>query len=120
MLWAQSVFDTATLLLDGDGVCHANAAAQALAARAFPTRAAPPADALLELLPDDVWTQALRDGRWRGSAFAADGALVVDVAAYAGAHDGRASASRFWETARTATKHRSGTGGAPLSGWAGA
>jgi signal transduction histidine kinase len=88
MLWAQSVFDTATLLLDGDGACHANAAAQALAARAFPTRTAPPAESLLELLPDDVWNQALREGRWRGSALAADGALVVDVAAYAGTHDG--------------------------------
>jgi len=88
MLWALSVFDTATLLLDGNGAFHANDAARALAGRAFPARADAPAEALLDLLPDDAWTHARRDGRWRGSALAADGTLVVDIAAYAGDHEG--------------------------------
>jgi len=87
ILWASSVFDTATLLLDGDGACHANAAAHALAARAFPDRTEPAPDALLELLPDGIWNDALRDSRWRGSVLAADGALVIDVVAYAGAQE---------------------------------
>ena len=86
-LWALSMVDDAALLLDGAHV-HANGAARALAARAFPARPDATPDALLALLPDDAWAIALRDGRWRGSALADDGALVVDIAAYAGVQDG--------------------------------
>ena len=88
ILWALSVVEDAALLLDG-AHAHGNEAARALAARAFPERNAPAPDALLELLPEDAWTNARRDGRWRGSALAADGALVLDIAAYAGTHEGR-------------------------------
>ncbi|HSR64127.1 MAG TPA: ATP-binding protein [Xanthomonadaceae bacterium] len=89
ILWALSVVDNAALLLDGgDRVTHANAAARALAARAFPARVDPAPEALLGLLPVGAWEQARRDGRWRGSVVAAGGALAIEFAAYAGAHDG--------------------------------
>ncbi len=88
-LWALSVVDRAALLLDGNArVNQANAAARDLVRRAFPGREAPPPGALLELLPDDAWAQAERDGRWRGSVVAADGALAVEIALYAGVHEG--------------------------------
>ncbi|MGN6514152.1 MAG: ATP-binding protein [Lysobacteraceae bacterium] len=84
ILWALSVVDYAALLLGGDdGLIHANAAARALAARAFPARVAPAPEQLLALLPEDAWEQARRDGRWRGSAVAAEGALAIEIAAYA-------------------------------------
>jgi signal transduction histidine kinase len=100
MLWALSVVDDAALLLDGERT-HANDAARALAARAFPARSDPSPEALLELLPDDAWSQALRDGRWRGSALAAEGALVVDIAAYAGVHEGLARRFVLFDDAST-------------------
>nr|WP_325048061.1 ATP-binding protein [Luteimonas weifangensis] len=88
-LWMLSVVDRAALLLDGDTrVDQANAAACDLARCAFPDRDAPPPGALLELLPADAWAQAERDGRWRGSVVAADGALAVEIALHVGAHDG--------------------------------
>ena len=87
--WALSVVDNPALLLDGHGgLAQANSAAQALARRAFPGRAAPPPESLLELLPADAWAQAARDGHWRGSVVAADGALAVEIALYAGTHGG--------------------------------
>ena len=89
MLWAFSVVDAAVLLLDADArVSHANAAARALVARAYPDRFDPGPESLLEFLPVDAWASACGQGRWRGEANVDGSHLVLDVSVYSSTYGG--------------------------------
>ncbi|RPE80890.1 ATP-binding protein [Vulcaniibacterium tengchongense] len=90
MLWAVSMDDTATLLLDGSGaLVHGNDAARVLALRLRPDAAEPDLAALLACVPEQGWRIACRDGRWIGEIAVPERGLVLEIKAFAGRAGGR-------------------------------
>ncbi|MDH7452102.1 ATP-binding protein [Luteimonas composti] len=85
--WAFRTTENAVILLDGDRrPLNINASARALAARALPGQ---DIGALLDLLPDEAWTQSRASGRWAGEvATPADVILEIVVRNGLGQGDG--------------------------------
>ncbi len=90
MQWAISAADSCVLLLDDcDRVSHANAAAQALAARLHPDASCSPATAaLLQHVPVHAWDDAAKTGRWFGEALVGPDDVVLEIKLFSGMKDG--------------------------------
>jgi signal transduction histidine kinase len=108
MLWVVGVSPRAMLLLAPDGgIAFANAAAHELAGRLRAGDGAPGgAERLFDIVPEEAWAAAERDGKWSSDVHTLSGLVVeVDVHCGEGEHAGRRFA-RFSDVSARSERER--------------